>query len=225
MPLVSRQFKTFLAMSAASGLMTPSLTAQAALSGTALAPTGLHQGDWLIRLKATGIIPVNESSETTPLGGRLETPSQILPTLDVSYFLTDHWSVEALAGVLSTDYRLKDSLLGDLEVSRVKSATLSLVVQYHWRPAALLNPYLGAGINYTRPIHVEPAPGVPDIEMEALASPLLDAGLDYRLSEHWYASASMRYVITPAQHFSGEGFSAKSNTDALTLGAGMGLRF
>lgn len=212
-------------MSAVSVLLTLPMTAQAALSGTALAPTGLHQGDWLIRLKATGIIPVNKSSETAPLGGRLETPSQLLPTLDVSYFLTDHCSVEVMAGVISNDYRLENSLLGDFKVSHTKSGTVSLVAQYHFRPDAALNPYIGAGVNHTWPISVESAQSVPDISTEALTSPLLDAGLNYRLSEHWYASASMRYVITPTQHFSGEGFSAKSNTDALTLGAGIGLRF
>ncbi|WP_299261685.1 OmpW family outer membrane protein [uncultured Kushneria sp.] len=227
MTLTSGHFKTFSTISAVIVSFMLPLTTQAASHRTALSPTGLQQGNWLIRLKATSLMPVNESSQTTPLGGQLETPSRRLPTLGVSYFLTDQWSVEAMAGVISTDYRLTDSLLGDLDISRVKSATVSLVAQYHFRPDAALKPYLGAGVNHTWPISVEPASGVPDIDMEALTSPLLEAGLDYRLSEHWFASASVGYVITPAQHFSGEGFSAKSDTDVLTAGAGVGvgLRF
>ncbi|GHC33777.1 hypothetical protein GCM10010082_30610 [Kushneria pakistanensis] len=155
----------------------------------------------------------------------METPSQWLPTLDLSYFLTDHWSLEAMAGVISTDYRLKDSVLGDLDIGRVKSASVSLAAQYHFRPDGALNPYMGAGINHTRPLSIKTVSGIPDIEMESLTSPFLDAGLDYRLSGDWFANASVRYLITPTQHFSGDGFSAKSDTDVMTLGVGIGLRF
>lgn len=222
---VSGHLKTLFILFAVVVSCTLPHAAYAAAYGTTPSQSGLKQGDWLIRLKATGVIPVNESSETTPLGGRLKTPSQILPTLDISYFLTDHWSIEAVAGVISADYRLEDSLLGDFKVSHTRSGTASLVAQYHFLPDAALNPYLGAGVNHTWPISVESAPGVPEIMSEAITSPLLDAGLDYRLSEHWYASANVRYVITPVQHFSGDGFSAKSDTDVLVLGAGIGLRF
>lgn len=224
MSLATGHFKTLIAFCAAIALLMLSLTAQAD-SQRALSTVGLQQGDWLIRLKATGIIPINKSSETTPLGGQLETSSQLLPTLDVSYFLTNHWSIEALVGVISNDYRLEDSLLGDFKVSHTKSGTASLVAQYHFRPDAALNPYLGAGVNHTWPISVKTATNVPDINMQSLTSPLLEAGLDYRLSKHWFASANIRYVSIPTQHFSGDGFSAKSDTDVITPGAGMGLRF
>lgn len=222
---VSGHCKTLFVLFAVIVSCTPPHAVQAAAHGTTPSSTGWQQGDWLIRLKATGVIPVNESSETTPLGGRLETPSQVLPTLDISYFLTDHWSIEAMAGFISTDYRLKDSLPGDFKVSHTRSGTASLVAQYHFLPKATLNPYLGAGVNHTWPISVESATGVPEITTESITSPLFDAGLDYRLSEHWYATADVRYAITPAQHFSGDGFNAKSDTDVLVLGAGMGLRF
>ncbi|WP_189519792.1 OmpW/AlkL family protein [Kushneria pakistanensis] len=221
---VSGHFKTLFAGCCVIAFYTLPLTAHAD-SSQALSPAGLQQGDWLIRLKATHIVSVNESSQTSPLGGQLETPSQWLPTLDLSYFLTDHWSLEAMAGVISTDYRLKDSVLGDLDIGRVKSASVSLAAQYHFRPDGALNPYMGAGINHTRPLSIKTVSGIPDIEMESLTSPFLDAGLDYRLSGDWFANASVRYLITPTQHFSGDGFSAKSDTDVMTLGVGIGLRF
>ncbi|SPJ34852.1 OmpW/AlkL family protein [Kushneria phyllosphaerae] len=159
------------------------------------------------------------------MGGRLETSSQVLPTLDISYFLTDHWSIEATTGVIPTDGRLKKSQQGDFKVSHTRSGTASLVAHYNFLLDAALNPCLRAGVNHTWFISVEFATGVPEITMESITSPLFDAGQDYRLFEYWYATASVRYVITPAQHFNGDGFNAKSDIDVLVLGAGMGLRF
>ncbi|REC96317.1 OmpW/AlkL family protein [Kushneria indalinina] len=189
------------------------------------ASSGIQQGDWLLRLKVAGLVPTHETSSTTPLGGHLDTPSTILPTLDVSYFLTDHWAVEMSGGTFSSDYRLRDSLLGDLEVGRIKSGSVSLVAQYHFRPDTAIRPWLGIGINHTWPISIDPEEGVPDFEASRLTSPLIDAGLDYPLWGPWFASASMRYVMLPTQRFEGDGFSARSRLNVLVMSAGLGLHF
>ncbi|WP_456267372.1 hypothetical protein M1D97_08795 [Kushneria sp. AK178] len=189
------------------------------------ASSDVQQGDWLLRLKVAGLIPTHETSRTTPLGGHLDTPSTVLPTLDVSCFLTDHWAIEVSGGTFSSDYRLRDSLLGDLEVGTIKSGSVSLVAQYHFRPETALRPWLGLGLNHAWPISIDPEEGVPDFRAGRLTSPLLDAGLDYPLWGAWFASASMRYVMLPTQRFEGNGFNARSRLNILIMSAGLGLHF
>ncbi len=185
----------------------------------------VQQGDWLVRLKVAGLVPTHDKSSTTPLGGHLDTPSTLLPTLDVSYFVTDHWALELSGGTLSNDYRLRDSLLGDLEVGAIKSGSVSLVAQYHFRSDNALKPWLGIGINHTWPMDIDPAEGIPDFNDSRLTSPLLDAGLDYPLWGPWFASANLRYLMLPTQHFEGGGFKARSRMNVLIMSAGLGLHF
>lgn len=187
-------------------------------------PSGLVQGDWLVRAGAARLAPVGMQSNIAVIGGNVETPDETGPTLDISYFLTDHWALQLAGGVASTAYRLTDSAFGDFDIGTVKAATLALMAQYHFRPGAALNPYLGAGVARSHTLRVNPADNIPDFDVDSLNSVMLGAGLDYHLSGHWFASAAMVYISVPTYHFEGEGFSAEVNMDTLLTGLGLGYR-
>jgi len=70
------------------------------------ATSGLKAGDWLVRARAAGLFPVEETSTVGLIGGRIEVPAMLLPDLQLAYFLTDHISIEGQAGVIRTRPRI-----------------------------------------------------------------------------------------------------------------------
>lgn len=199
------------------------LSMPAALAATA--PRGLTQGDWLVRAGVARIMPIGIRSTIPTIGGDVKTPDATSPTLDISYFLTDHWAIQLTGGVSSTPYRLADSAVGDFDIGTIKTAALALMAQYHFRPGAVINPYLGAGMVRSHPLRVDPADNIPDFEVESINSVLLGAGLDYDLGSHWFANAAVQYLRVPTYHFEGEGFSAEVDMDTLITGLALGYRF
>lgn len=186
---------------------------------------GLSQGDWLIRAGAAHVTSIDMRSDIPVIGGSVETPDVVSPTLDVSYFLTDHWALQLAGGVSSTRYRVTDSMLGDFDVGTIKTAAVALMAQYHFRPNAALNPYLGVGMARSHTLQVKPADNIPDFEVEDINSLLLGAGLDYHLGGRWFANAAIQYLKVPTYRFEGEGFSAEVDMDSLITGIGLGYRF
>lgn len=199
------------------------LSMPAALAATA--PRGLTQGDWLVRAGAARIMPIGIRSTIPTIGGDVETPDTYSPTLDLSYFLTDHWALQLTGGVSSTPYRLKDSAVGDFDIGTVRTAALALMAQYHFRPGSTINPYIGAGMVWSRTLKVEPADNIPDFEVDSINSVLLGVGLDYHLGGHWFANANVQYLRVPTYYFDSDGFSAEVDMDTLITGLGLGYRF
>ncbi|WP_457808738.1 OmpW/AlkL family protein [Kushneria sp. EE4] len=185
---------------------------------------GLTQGDWLIRAGVARITTLDMKASVPGIGGDVETPDVVSPTLDLSYFLTDRWALQLTGGVSSTPYRLVDSALGDFDIATIKTAALALMVQYRFRPGASLSPYVGAGMLWSRTLEVKPADNIPDFQVESIRSPLLGAGLDYHLGGHWFANAAVQYIRVPAYHFDSEGFSAEVDTSTLITGLALGYR-
>ncbi|NYF20669.1 outer membrane protein [Xanthomonas sp. JAI131] len=184
-----------------------------------------RQGNWLIRAMALEIVPLNLDSEISYIGGEVDTPSDFVPGLDLSYFVTDHWAIEFQGGLFAREYRISKSSIGAFDVGTVESGAVSLTAQYHFRPHAALNPYIGLGVNYAWEHKVRPAAGIPDFRVDAIASGIANLGFDYRLAGNWYFSSSVRYVISPAYRFEGQGFNATVKVSTLVLGLGVGYRF
>lgn len=186
---------------------------------------GLGQGDWLLRARIMGLFPQKETSEVGLIGGRIETPAQLLPDGEIGYFVTDHVSIELQGGVVVSKPKILDSLVGDFEIGSIWTAALAGSAQYHFRPAARFNPYVGFGASVSWPVHIDPAPGVADFTIERLVSPMLQVGTDYQVSENVFANASVKYSLVPGQTYSGGGATFKSDLDMVVVGAGFGYRF
>lgn len=184
-------------------------------------------GHWLIRGMALGIFPVDAKSEVVPVGGEADITDIYQPGLDISYFFSPHWALEFQGGPDEVEYRINDFALSgtSIDVGNAKTVAASLTLQYHFRPEATLRPYLGMGVHHVHTRKVEPEPGIPDFEMDDLTSALFNAGIDYRLSRHWFASASLRYLVTPEYRIDIGPLSARVDMDTLVAGAGVGFRF
>ncbi|GJD84736.1 OmpW/AlkL family protein [Methylobacterium haplocladii] len=186
---------------------------------------GLQAGDWLVRGRLSGSIPTQRRSHIDLIGGKIDTPAAILPDFDVSYFLTDHVAIEGQAGAVRTRPAIRNSLVGDIAIGSIWNAAAMGIVQYHFLPIARLNPYLGVGVAATTPLAIEPARGIPDFKLKSQASPVLQAGFDYRITGNWFANAMVKYVFLPRSAYELGGVKVTAEMNMLIVGAGLGYRF
>ncbi|KQS72346.1 hypothetical protein ASG39_00735 [Rhizobium sp. Leaf371] len=200
--------------------------AQEPESGGSPPSSGLGAGDLLIRARITGVLPYDLRSRIDLIGGAVQVDRMVLPDVDVSYFLTDHIAVTGQTGVLKTRFRIKGSLVGDIDVGSILTIPLALSADYHFLPDARFNPYLGVGAVATWYTGAKPAsPLVKSFSVERQISPMVRIGMDVRMTEKWFANTEMRLVLPPTQVLTNSGVTARTDVKSLSLGVGVSYRF
>lgn len=182
-------------------------------------------GRWMIRLMGQRITPINLSSEISVIGGRLDTPPKSVVSLDLSYFLTDYWSVELQGGPFKRSYKIVGSKAGTFDVGTISNVAASMALLYHISPQSQISPYIGVGVSHAWVKGVEPAKGIPEFRVKDVTSAMVSLGLDYKLDRKWLVSAGLRYIISPDYTFDGDGFESTVSMNTLIAGAGVGFRF
>ncbi len=170
-----------------------------AVAAALATPLAAHaeQGDWLVRV---GLSVVNPEETNLKLGaaGDLVIDSDISPTFNVSYFLTDHISTELLAAwPFGHGIDLATSAPGD-DKTRAGSTdhlppTLSL--NWHFNVDGTVRPYVGAGINYTMFSSEElrgPLAGN-NLKLDDSFGAAGQVGLDIGAG-NWFFNANVRYI-------------------------------
>lgn len=192
-----------------------------------LGPGGLVAGSFLVRGRIIGMVPYDQHSHIDVVGGRIDSTPMVLPDLDFTYFLTDHIAVDGEAGLLRTKIEAQDTMIGRLPIGRTWAAPLVLAAQYHFDPAALINPYVGAGASTSFFFGEQAAGGyVTQFKVSPQTGLLLQAGFDYRLTDNWYANVDIRQIFYPAHTIrNGNLGGARVSLDTVIMGAGIGYRF
>lgn len=185
----------------------------------AFAGNDFKAGDWMLRGRAVGVIP-QENSHLS-IGGEVNVDNNITPELDLTYFFTPNIAVEAIAAVTKHEVRTKTGT--DAGSAWLLPPTVTL--QYHFTNFDSFKPYLGAGINYTH-FYNEKGGALHDAEYEDSFGTALQAGVDVPLGGNWYANADVKklFVSTTAK-FAPSGVRAKVDIDPWLVGAGVGYRF
>jgi outer membrane protein len=172
-------------------------------------------GDWVIRARAVSVTP-NESSDLGKTvnknvaagamspGAELAVDSNVIPELDVSYYFTKHIAAELiLATGTRHDVSIKgdaNAVVGNQNLGSVDALPPTLLLQWHFNPDQTFDPYVGAGINYTRMLDRNL-----QLESGALAGTkikvdadswgyALQAGLDINLKDGWLINADVKYI-------------------------------
>ena len=124
-----------------------------------------------VRLKVAGVIPLDGHGTVYDYGagypglgsiGRLtgltgangviagastNTSSSIIPMLDVAYYLTKNWAIEAICCVAPHHIQGTGTISSDF--ARAWVFPPSLMLQYHFTNFGAFQPYLGVGVNFT----------------------------------------------------------------------------
>ncbi|MDY6988790.1 MAG: OmpW family protein [Thermodesulfobacteriota bacterium] len=151
------------------------------------------EGDspWLVRVRALGVIPDDDSTDISVVGGKAEVDDAITAELDFSYFFTDNIAAELILAVTNHDVEAKGTALGDADLGDVWLLPPTLTLQYHFMPDAQFRPYVGAGINYTV-FFGEDEGDADDIEYDDGFGFAAQAGFDWGLDDNWAINVDVK---------------------------------
>lgn len=225
-------------------LLTTGLIIASIFAGTFSGSAIAADEKWKVRFRAIGIIPADDSdnvflNQTTNTGLGVEVDEAFMPEVDITYMITPHWGVEAIASMANHDVNLKGSGLGLADGTKLFDTWVlppTVTLQYHFMPNNNIRPYVGAGVNYTATLFddadegLEAALGGPvDVSSHNSWGWALQAGLDYDINESWFFNVDVKYIDmdTTAKLNIGGGNQLAVDVDInpFVVGAGVGYRF
>lgn len=178
--------------------------------------------NWMVRARAVHLDPANESAPLAGTGAadRIHVSSKTIPEVDISYFFTPN-----LAAELVLTYPQKHHVtLDGARIGSFRHLPPTLSAQYHFAPQASVNPYLGAGLNYTRISHVKLLNGAADLENNSWGLSL-QAGVDVRLDARWSLNLDVKKVNIRSDVLLGGAKASQVKVDPVLFGLGVGYRF
>lgn len=190
-------------------LLTASLLALAVASPAAFAH---KEGDFIVRAGAATVSPNDSSSDLkldgTKVGGTSATvDSDTQLGLTFAYMLRDHVGIELLAATpFSHQVNVKglDAATGisglDGKLADIKQLPPTLTLQYYpMDPTSSVQPYVGAGINYTMFFDESltsqrKAEGFSNLQLDDSFGLAAQAGVDFMLSDNVLLNAAVWYI-------------------------------
>lgn len=171
-------------------------------------------GDWVVRVRAANINPDEDSKlgkvvnknvgAVINSGAELSVDDNWIPEFDISYYFTKNIAAELILATgskhdvsisKSTSATLPNQLLGSVDV-----LPPTLLAQWHFNPDQTIDPYLGAGINYTavldRNLNLRQGPlAGTKIKVDSDSwGYALQAGVDINLKDGWLINADVKYI-------------------------------
>ena len=230
--------------------MTRTSLATALLMGTALvslaqvakADDGFQAGDILARARVVGVIPITGSTNPEPLnggtdlGGAIVTHPNAIPEVDLTYFFTENLGVEAIAGMDRlevTNGDFKNTVGSPIKLGSTWILPPTITVDWHFLPKYWINPYVGAGLNYTFFMDTHGTSQVTNTPGTFMLSNslgyALHFGADVNIAGNWYANLDAKkiFLTTDAVWHNGTGalVTSKVDLDPWLLGLGVGYKF
>jgi len=180
-------------------------------------------GDWFIRAGATHVDP--KSNNGTLAGGALaaKIDSQTGLGLVIGRQINENLSLELLA---ATPFKHTVSLNGAKAVDfKHLPPTLSLV--YGFAPNSTVNPFVGAGLNYTWTFgerEFGPVAGT-EVKLGNSWGLAAQAGLAFKVSDSWDLVLDARWIDINADVRVNGAKVGKATVDPLVIGLHFGRRF
>lgn len=221
--------KTAAALLAAASVLTLASAASAQNSwGMDAAPEPVGKGTLIVTARMTGVLPQADDAIVTAAGAdsglKVDVGDDWMPTLGFTYFVADHWAVEAILGATQHEFRARG---GTTDVAVHETWVLPPIVTLQYRPApnATISPYVGAGASYMAFFKGKDKNDF-DVDLDNGFGVALQAGADWNLSGPWTVNLDAKKVWfdTDARINGGE---LKSNVslDPWVVSVGVGRKF
>ena len=181
-----------------------------------------QKGDTLLRARAVLVQP-QEDGTIRPIGGKPYISPALIPGVDVVYFLTDYIAAEATLGIIPHKAKVKASKMGDRDGGRIYAVAPTVLLQYHREIAEGVKPYLGMGMAYVKYFSAN-APD--DIHYTDDVAAIVQAGMDVKLDEKWYANMDVKkaWVGTHAKVNGGQ-INADIDINPVVYSVGLGYKW
>jgi outer membrane protein len=230
---MTNKFRTIFAAALMSAVALPAFAADLPSTKDVVAPPADEFMPFLVRVGALGVLP-NATGSTvlgTPIYNATLT-NNVVPELDITYFITKHWAVEAIC--CFSHHTLEGSLgapwTPKLNLANTTAFPPTVTLQYHFAMGAF-DPYLGVGANYTwfwwttspttRLLY-----GNDGVNVHGSAGIAFDAGFDYYLTNHWVINADAKYLpLETSANFEGAPNAVHVAVNPWLIRLAVGYRF
>ena len=187
-------------------------------------PAAPVAGQFHLRLRGLGVMPdasARISVADTNIGSATHVTASLMPEADLTYFITDKIAVEAIAAV--TKHTVSNSIAG--RVSSVWLLPPTVTAQYHFDPVGIVQPYVGAGVNYT--FFYDPKSALAPIGFKNSFGWALQAGVDVPVGDGpYFLNLDVKKVFMGTNVRAGGGtVQASARLNPWLVGAGIGVRF
>ena len=184
-------------------------------------------GDWFTRLRALYILPNDSSGSVSsiPDSGVSVHPAWT-GEFDVAYMFTKNLGAELILATSRHTLQGKKSLSGT-KIGTTWLLPPTLTLQWRFFPESIMQPYVGAGVNYTW--FYDKHCSLPDTHLSLKHSwgPALQVGLDIFMIKDWIFNLDVKYIwIDTHAHLKGDvNGSVHVDIDPWVFGFGFGRKW
>ncbi|CAN5591104.1 outer membrane beta-barrel protein [soil metagenome] len=186
------------------------------------------KGTWMLNVRASDVSPDAGDPILTAAGAKsglsAKVGDDVMPTVGLSYFLTDKVAIEVIAG--TTQHTIRAVGPGvDAVVHKTWVLPPVVSVQYHPYPTARFSPYVGAGLNYMLFYSGKDKNGF-KVKLDDGFGYALQAGADVALTGRYSLNVDVKKVwFETDASINGGALKSKVNLDPWVLSAGVGYKF
>lgn len=205
------------------------IAATAAYADDAVVADQATSGPWTFRLRATYLSMANKSDAFSALGlnfasNAVSVNSKLIPEFDFSYDFTKNLAAELVLTIPQTQ---DVTLAGVGGLGSFKHLPPVLALQYHFLPGATINPYIGAGINYTliygAKLSVAGVKLALDTNSVGIAG---QVGADINFGNNIYLNVDVKKVtLSSGVYVAGGSQLTTAHLDPWLLSVGVGFKF
>jgi len=187
-----------------------------------------RKGDWIVTARMTDVSSSADDSILTSAGAdtglKVDVEHDVMPTLGFTYFLTDHFSVEAILGATRHQIRARGGAT-DVAVHETWVLPPVVTLQYRPMPEARVSPYVGAGVNYMLFFDGKDQNGF-QVGLEDGFGYAIQAGVDVAVVGPWSVNLDAKKVWfqTDASINAGA-LQSRVNLDPWVLSVGLARKF
>lgn len=210
-----RKIRSFLVgLAAAAGMM--------GIAGPADALT--FENHLRVKVGVSAVLP-DESATVSTLGGTVDISDEYVPSAQIEWMFTEHISAELLCCVAAPDVTALPAAGGSIDLGDVSAFVPTLTVKYRWNPDGAVQPYVGAGVNYT--VFYDEDPGaVASIDYDSSFGPAVQVGIDFMVGERAFVNLDVRHIwINSDVSINGGAINADVDINPTVVTAAIGWRF
>ncbi len=187
-----------------------------------------EKGLVMLNMRVTDVSSSADDAIRTAAGAasglHVDVKHDVMPTISLGYFLTDHVAVDVIAG--TTKHRIKaKGPATDVAVHDTWVLPPILTLQYHFAPQARVSPYVGAGVSYMLFYSGKDKNGF-SVDLDDGFGTALNAGVDIALQGAWTANLDVKKVFFKTDaSINGGALKSKVHLDPWVVSVGAGYKF
>ena len=181
----------------------------------------------MVRVRGIVVAP-DEGGEVATIGGDVDIKNEVVPELDITYFLQENVALELILATNNHDAAVLDSAIDDVDLGDVWLLPPTLLAQYHFSPRGSVRPYVGAGVNYTFFYGNDHPTGLTSVNYDNGFGFALQGGVDIPVNDDYFINFDVKKLFLSTDvtvDAGGTIVTADVDIDPWIFGVGFGRRF